>query len=93
MITQYAREPEVSNACRETTVNQNVVLHILSVYVEHPKNPTYAFQIRMNGWPVVEVFQSTSDICQLQKCGQACIWFRFQEKYLPVLVDWSGDMR
>ena len=31
------------------------------------KNPTYAFQICVNRRPVMEVLQSTSDICQLRE--------------------------
>ena len=37
---------------------------------ERRKNSTYAFQICMNGRPVMEILQSTSDVCQLRERGQ-----------------------
>ena len=50
----------------EKLLSIKMLLFTPSVDVEHPEKPTYTFQIGVNGWPVVEVFESASDICKLQ---------------------------
>jgi len=67
MGVQRIREPEISDACRTITIDQYVGLQIDRQFEDQSlkKNPTHAFQICVNGWPVMKVLQSTSDICQL----------------------------
>jgi len=65
MLAQYTRQPEVGNACGAIAIDQYVALHIVSLHLNAQMNLTYAFQICVYGRPIVEVFESTSDIRQL----------------------------
>ena len=47
-----------------------MLLFAPSAGIELQKNSTYAFQISVNGWSVMEVLQSTSDVRQLGERGK-----------------------
>ena len=69
----------LSESLRSTVVNPKsairaerflsikMLLFAPSAGIERWKNSTYAFQICVDGGPVMKILQSTSDVCQLRK--------------------------
>ena len=51
----------------ERLLSIKMLLFAPSAGIDRWKISTYAFQICVNGWPVMEILQSTSDVCQLRK--------------------------
>ena len=72
-MPQETRETEVGNACRVAAIDQYVGLRIISLQRDTQRVQAYAFQVCMHGRPVVEVFQTASDVRQLEKQYQASI--------------------
>ena len=73
MLSEWLRSTLVSpkSAMRaEKLLSIKMLLWGRSAGIERRKDSTYAFQIRMNGRPVMEILQSTSDVCQLRKSGR-----------------------
>ena len=70
MLSKSLRSTLVSpkSAMRaEKSLSIKMLLFAPSAGIELQKNSTYAFQICMNRWPVMEIFQPTSDIRQLRE--------------------------
>ena len=70
MLSEWLRSTLVSpkSAMRAEKLSSIKMLFFApSAGVEWQKNLTYAFQIRVNGRPVMEILQSTSNIRQLRE--------------------------
>ena len=65
-MAQQTRESEVGDARIVIVIYQNIALHVVRLQLTH-RGLTYAFKVCMYGRPVVQVFQSTSNIRQLKK--------------------------
>ena len=73
MLSDWLRSTLVSpkSAMRaEKLPSIKMLLYGSSAGIERWKNSTYAFQIGVNGRPVMEILQSTSDVRQLRKSGR-----------------------
>ena len=67
-MAQQAGKPKVSDAGSAITIDQNVALRTVRSQLNGMLGGiTYAFQVCVHRRPVVQVFQSTSHICQLKK--------------------------
>ena len=67
-MAQQTRESEVGDARIATAIYQNIVLHVVRLQLNGTHGGlTYTFEVCVHGWPVVQVFQPTSDIRQLKK--------------------------
>ena len=75
----------------ERSLSIKMLLYGPSAKIELQKKSTHAFQICVNGRPVMKILQSTSDVCQLQGVGLAVTsGLRVR---LPVSTDWYQEMQ
>ena len=92
MLSEWLRSTLVSpkSAMRaERLLSIKMLLYGQSAGIERRKHSTYAFQIRVNGRPVMEILQSTSDVRQLREVR--LVVTSGSGERLPVSVDWSQE--
>ena len=78
----------------EHSLSIRMLLFVLSAYsLGGARNPTYTFQVCMHGRPVMEIFQPTSNVCQLKKVILMGVRLEPHAKCSPVLADLSRDTR